>query len=97
MKKLDDKFMSTVRIGPKGQIVIPKEVREMFGLEPGDSLILLADKTRGIALQSSSFYEHMVRAVFDGKAGEVLPEQSEEEAQIVASNLKAELEGGDEP
>ena len=56
MKKLDDKFMSTVRIGPKGQIVIPKEVREMFGLEPGDSLILLADKTRGIALQSSSFY-----------------------------------------
>lgn len=69
----------------------------MFGLEPGDSLILLADKTRGIALQSSGFYEHMVRAVFDGKAGEVLPERSEEEAEVFARNLKAELEGGEEP
>lgn len=97
MKKMDGHFMSTVRIGPKGQIVIPKEVREMFGLEPGDSLILLADKKRGIALQSGSFYEHMVRAVFAGKAGEVLPEQSQEEAEIFARNLKAELEGGDEP
>ena len=42
-------FMTTVRIGDKGQIVIPKEVREMFGIGPGDTLLLLADKTRGIA------------------------------------------------
>lgn len=96
MKKLDDKFMSTVRLGPKGQIVIPKEVREMFALEPGDSLILLADRTRGIALQKSSFYERIVRAVFDGKRDEVLPEQTEAEAQIFAENLQAELEGGGE-
>ena len=41
MESMQDKFMTTVRIGPKGQIVIPKEVRAMFGLEPGDSLILL--------------------------------------------------------
>ena len=44
METMQDKFMTTVRIGPKGQIVIPKEVRAMFGLEPGDSLILLADR-----------------------------------------------------
>lgn len=43
-------FMTTVRIGDKGQIVIPKEVREMFGITPGDTLLLLADKNRGIAL-----------------------------------------------
>ena len=43
-------FMATVRIGDKGQIVIPKEVREMFGIAPGDTLLLLADKSRGIAL-----------------------------------------------
>ena len=35
MESMQDKFMTTVRIGPKGQIVIPKEVRAMFGLEPG--------------------------------------------------------------
>ena len=43
-------FLATVRIGDKGQIVIPKEVREMFGIAPGDTLLLLADKSRGIAL-----------------------------------------------
>ena len=43
-------FMGTVKLGPKGQIVIPKEVREMFGIRSGDSLLLLADIERGIAL-----------------------------------------------
>ena len=50
MKMPKDKFLSTVRMGDKGQIVIPKEVREMFEIEPGDNLMLLADKERGIAI-----------------------------------------------
>lgn len=50
MKIPQDKFLSTVRVGDKGQIVIPKEVREMFEIEPGDSLMLLADKDKGIAI-----------------------------------------------
>ena len=44
------KFISTVTIGEKGQIVIPKAAREMFNLEPGDTIVLLADTKRGIAL-----------------------------------------------
>ena len=44
------KYMTTVKVGPKGQIVIPAEVREMFGIEPGDQLLLLADTEQGIAL-----------------------------------------------
>ena len=50
MKIPRDKFLSTVRVGDKGQIVIPKEVRDMFEIEPGDSLMLMADKNRGIAI-----------------------------------------------
>ena len=50
----EDKYLATVKIGPKGQIVIPKEVREMFSLDAGDSLLLMADKGQGIALQPFS-------------------------------------------
>ena len=43
MGKKDDRYyMSSVKLGPKGQIVIPKEARAMFGLEPGYTLVLLA-------------------------------------------------------
>lgn len=44
------KFISIVKVGDKGQIVIPKGARELFGIRPGDQLLLMADKKRGIAL-----------------------------------------------
>ncbi|MGA8943610.1 MAG: AbrB/MazE/SpoVT family DNA-binding domain-containing protein, partial [Thermoactinomyces sp.] len=37
-KGKSEKFISSVKVGSKGQIVIPKEVREMFDISPGDSL-----------------------------------------------------------
>ena len=46
MDKKERYYMSSVRLGPKGQIVIPKEARDMFGLQPGDTLVLLADKKK---------------------------------------------------
>ena len=58
-------FMSAVKIGPKGQIVIPKEARDMFGLEPGDSLVLMANVKKGIALQTIESLNPMLRMVFD--------------------------------
>ena len=44
------KFLSIVKVGEKGQIVIPKGARELFDIQPGDNLLLMADKNRGIAL-----------------------------------------------
>ena len=44
------KFISIVKVGDKSQIVIPKGARELFGIQPGDQLLLMADKKRGIAL-----------------------------------------------
>ena len=50
MKMPKGKYMATVKVGEKGQIVIPKGARELFGIQPGDQLLLMADKKRGIAL-----------------------------------------------
>ena len=48
MGKKDDRYyMSSVKLGPKGQIVIPKEARAMFGLEPGDTLVLAGRHQKG--------------------------------------------------
>jgi len=44
------KYMATVKMGDKGQIVIPKEARDMFDIGPGDTLLLMADVKRGIAI-----------------------------------------------
>ena len=46
----------------------------MFGIEPGDILVLLADKKRGIALQTPEKLHPMLRQVFDG-----MPEDGEDE------------------
>ncbi|MBQ2388310.1 MAG: AbrB/MazE/SpoVT family DNA-binding domain-containing protein, partial [Clostridia bacterium] len=48
MKK--DKFVGISKVGEKGQIVIPKEARDMFNIKSGDSIIVLCDKSRGMAL-----------------------------------------------
>ena len=39
-----------VKVGERGQIVIPKEAREKFDIKPGDSLLVLGDEEKGIAL-----------------------------------------------
>lgn len=61
------KYMQSVKLGPKGQIVIPKEVRDMFGIAPGDMLLLLADENRGIALHKLDHFDRIADAIFEGK------------------------------
>ena len=50
MKKSEGRFAGTVRVGEKGQIVIPKGARDLLDIQPGDTLLVLADKKRGIAV-----------------------------------------------
>ena len=59
-----DKFVGIRKVGEKGQIVIPKEARDMFDIKPGDSIIVLCDKTKGIALVKSDVIEDLSDKIF---------------------------------
>ncbi len=73
MKHSERYYMASVKLGPKGQIVIPKEAREMFGVGPGDTLVLLCDKEQGMALQTVDKLSPMLQSTFSSLAGEKAP------------------------
>lgn len=52
IKREPKRAIATVKIGSKGQIVIPKEMRDMFGFKSNTTIVLLADEEKGIALHS---------------------------------------------
>ncbi|HOV97838.1 MAG TPA: AbrB/MazE/SpoVT family DNA-binding domain-containing protein [Fervidobacterium sp.] len=87
------KYMSSVKVGPKGQIVIPKEVRDMFGIEFGDTLILLADTQKGIAIQKMDVFNKIADAILSGKGKEIYPELNEEDGLTFAKEIKKISDG----
>jgi len=68
MKASDGKFAATVRVGEKGQIVIPKRARELLGISPGDTLLLLADERRGIAVTKDDVLLRQFERILGGDA-----------------------------
>ena len=60
------KYAWTATVGEKGQIVIPKQARELFGIRPGDTLLLLGDEARGIAIVQKENFAALYDAVFGG-------------------------------
>ena len=42
------RIFGTARVGDRGQIVIPKEARELFGIQPGDTLLILGEEEIGL-------------------------------------------------
>ncbi len=60
----EGKFAWMVKIGEKGQFVIPKEARELFDLQPGDEILVLGDNERGIAILPKEKQQDFVKQVF---------------------------------
>jgi len=57
MKKAEeDRFIVSVKVGPKGQITIPAEARKMFDIKEGETLMVMGDKKRGIALLKADLF-----------------------------------------
>ena len=62
MKAQNGKYAWMVKIGEKGQFVIPKEARDMFGFQPGEEILVLGDEERGIAILPKELQaEHIAR------------------------------------
>ena len=64
MEKLDGKYAWTVTVGTKGQIVIPKEAREILGSRPGDHLLILGDARQGMAIPPKGSFEEYFKKIF---------------------------------
>ena len=62
------KYAWTVTVGEKGQIVIPKQARDIFNIKPGDTLIMLADDKKGIAIPPKSSFAELAAKIFADKA-----------------------------
>ncbi|MBQ9827395.1 MAG: AbrB/MazE/SpoVT family DNA-binding domain-containing protein [Lachnospiraceae bacterium] len=57
---MKEKFAGIAKVGEKGQIVIPKEAREMFDIKPGDYVMVLCDINRGMAIVKSDVLEDTI-------------------------------------
>ncbi len=64
MDAVRGRYAWIVKIGEKGQFVIPKEAREIFGLNPGDEILVLGDSQRGIAIPPREEQKKMIENMF---------------------------------
>lgn len=64
------KYAWMVKIGEKGQFVIPKEARELFDLKPGYEILVLGDKDRGIAILPRGQQQEFISRMISGLDGE---------------------------
>ena len=64
MDKPEGKYAWTVTVGTKGQIVIPKEARDVFDIHPGDHLLILADENQGMAIPPKDAFDEYFKKIF---------------------------------
>ena len=64
MEKPEGKYAWTVTVGTKGQIVIPKKARDVFDIQPGDHLLILADVKQGMAIPPKASFDEYFKKIF---------------------------------
>ena len=65
MKSPDGKYAWSVTVGTEGQIVLPKEARELYGINPGDTLIILGDPEKGMAIPPKKQFTDFFGKIFN--------------------------------
>jgi len=62
-------IFGTVKVGERGQIVIPKEAREIFNINPGDTLLVLGDEEQGLAITKADAMKEVAIKILKGLGG----------------------------
>ena len=66
MQKKDGKYIfGVVKVGDKGQIVIPRDARRIYDIKPGDTLMMLGDQ-KGIALLKTELFQSIIDQAMEG-------------------------------
>ena len=58
-------LFGTVKVGEKGQIVIPKDAREFYGIHPGDTLLILGDEENGMIVTKPEVLSSLAEKILD--------------------------------
>lgn len=61
----NNKYIGVCKVGDKGQIVIPKDARNMFDIKPGDSIVVLCDKKKGMAILKADVFDAMTDSILN--------------------------------
>ena len=59
------RVFGTAKVGDRGQIVIPKEAREMFNIRPGDTLLILGEENKGLIISRPELLRDLADQIFD--------------------------------
>ncbi len=64
------RVFGTAKVGDRGQIVIPKEAREMFNIRPGDTLLILGEEEKGLIVSRPEILRELADQIFDSGRSE---------------------------
>lgn len=64
------RVFGTAKVGDRGQIVIPKEARELFNIQPGDTLLILGETEKGLIVSRPELLRDLADKVFENKKSE---------------------------
>ena len=81
-------IFGTVKVGEKGQIVIPKDARELFGIQPGDSLVVLGDEATGLAIMKNGVFLTQVAGAIFGRNPKPQEETWPEPTETMYDDIK---------